>query len=91
MTAYRFSRPAALCLAIAAGLVATVGSASAQAVNPQRDCQTVLTCNFSKGGSYRGCLSSYSCRACEFITVRCRGGLRGRVCREMRCNWGATS
>ena len=23
-------------------------------VNPQRDCQTLLTCNYKKGGSYRG-------------------------------------
>ena len=28
-------------------------------INPQRDCQTIRTCNFRKGGSYRGCLSSY--------------------------------
>ena len=41
------------------------------AIKPQRDCQTLLTCNYKKGGSYRGCLSSYSCRRCEFVTAKC--------------------
>jgi hypothetical protein len=76
-------------LIVAAALaLAWATPASAQAAGPQRNCQTVLTCNFAKGGSYRGCLSSYSCRQCGFVAVRCRGG-RGRVCREMRCDWGA--
>lgn len=58
-------------------------------VNPQRDCQSVVTCQFARGGSYRGCLSSYSCRTCAFVTAKCKiTGSRGQVCREMRCNWG---
>jgi hypothetical protein len=57
-------------------------------VNPGRDCQTLLTCRYSKGGSYRGCLSSYSCRVCQFVPARCQIGGRGRNCRELRCNWG---
>jgi hypothetical protein len=36
-------------------------------LNPGRDCQTITTCRFQKGGSYRGCLSSYSCRVCKFV------------------------
>ncbi|MGB4867021.1 MAG: hypothetical protein WBP38_14105 [Hyphomicrobium sp.] len=60
------------------------------AINPQRDCQTVLTCNYSKKGSYRGCLSSYSCRTCRFVTAKCSiAGSAGKVCRELRCGWGA--
>lgn len=60
------------------------------AINPNRDCQTLLTCNYAKGGRYRGCVSSYSCRNCEFVTAKCSiGGSRGKVCRELRCGWGA--
>lgn len=55
-------------------------------INPQRDCQTIRTCNFRRGGSYRGCLSSYSCRVCRFVRVTCKGG-RG-VCEKLRCSWG---
>jgi hypothetical protein len=57
-------------------------------INPQRDCQTVRTCNFRRGGSYRGCLSSYSCRVCRFVRVSCSGG---RTCSIMRCGWGGVS
>ena len=49
-------------------LVWAASSAMAQLVPPgasQRDCQTIRTCNFARGGSYRGCLSSYSCRVCR--------------------------
>jgi hypothetical protein len=57
--------------------------------NPQRDCQTIRTCNFRKGGSYRGCLSSYSCRVCRFVKVSC--GLPGKTCEKLRCGWGGVS
>lgn len=59
------------------------------AINPNRDCQTVLTCNFARGGVYRGCLSSYTCRQCRFVTARCRVGGRAGTCRKLQCNWGA--
>ena len=60
------------CLFVLVGcsLLAWAGSAMAQIVPPgasQRDCQTIRTCNFARGGSYRGCLSSYSCRVCRLI------------------------
>jgi hypothetical protein len=58
-------------------------------INPGRDCQTVRTCNFRKGGSYRGCLSSYSCRVCRFVQVGCKNG-RG-TCQRLRCGWGGVS
>jgi hypothetical protein len=60
-------------------------------LNPQRDCQTIRTCNFRRGGSYRGCLSSYSCRVCRFVRTSCRGLGRGKVCRKLRCTWGGIS
>jgi hypothetical protein len=57
-------------------------------VNPGRDCQTITTCQFTKGGSYRGCLSSYSCRVCRFEASTCVvGGVRKR-CHKSVCTWG---
>lgn len=79
---------------VAVGAFATADMATAQQgpgglINPQRDCHTVVTCNFRRGGSYRGCLSSYSCRVCRTVASRCRdGGRRGRVCHYVRCGWG---
>jgi len=57
-------------------------------INPQRDCQTILTCNFRRGGSFRGCVSSYSCRVCRFVPASCRGMGRRKKCRRLRCTWG---
>ena len=58
-------------------------------LNPNKDCQALLTCRFTRGGIYRGCLSSYSCRVCRMVTASCRvGGGPRRVCQELRCNWG---
>jgi hypothetical protein len=57
-------------------------------INPQRDCQTIRSCNFAPGGSYRGCVSSYSCKVCRFVKVACKNG-RGKVCERLRCGWGA--
>jgi len=60
-------------------------------VNLERDCQSIRSCNFRRGGSYRGCISSYSCRTCRLVAARCTIGGAGnaRACREMRCTWGA--
>jgi hypothetical protein len=71
-----------------------IGAARAQEgpgglINPQRDCQTIRTCNFRRGGSYRGCLSSYSCRVCRFVRVSCRGA--AGTCQMLRCGWGGIS
>lgn len=81
-------------IAMVGGLLAGGAPASAQEgpgglINPQRDCQTILTCNFRRNGSYRGCLSSYSCRACRFVPARCSVGSRRRTCHQVRCGWGA--
>lgn len=59
-------------------------------INPGRDCKSITTCNFKRTGSYRGCLSSYSCRVCEFQPARCSiGGARAKVCERLVCRWGA--
>jgi hypothetical protein len=57
-------------------------------VEPNRDCQTLLTCRFTRGGLYRGCLSSYSCRVCSLVATRCRIDATNRVCRQLLCTWG---
>ena len=56
-------------------------------VNSGRDCQTLRTCNFTRNGQPRGCLSSYTCRTCKMVPVKCN--IAGRtVCREFICSWG---
>jgi hypothetical protein len=57
-------------------------------INPNRDCQTLLTCRFTRGGIYRGCLSSYSCRICRLVAAPCSIGPGSRVCHRMQCTWG---
>ncbi len=87
----------ALSLWVSAGLAAALltlalGSApvvaqQAVGIDPGRDCQTVRTCNFSRTGRVRGCLSSYTCRTCRLVTARC--SLAGRTrCQEVVCTWG---
>jgi len=79
-------------LALLAG--STLGWLTAEAtaqpvgVDPGRDCQTLLTCSFTRGGLYRGCLSSYSCRVCNLVPTRCRLDPGSRVCQQLRCTWG---
>jgi hypothetical protein len=63
--------------------------AQATASDANRDCQTIRRCNFSRTGSFRGCISAYSCRSCRLIPARCTIGNRSANCRQMRCNWGA--
>jgi hypothetical protein len=65
------------------------GVADAQVTSPQgRDCQTVRTCNFARGGTFRGCLSSYTCRTCRLQSVSRNCNLAGGRCQEMVCRWG---
>jgi hypothetical protein len=83
---------AGLTLLISAAAL-TAGSGLAQegpggSINPGRDCQTITTCNYSKGGSYRGCLSSYSCRVCRFVASNCTIGGTHKKCYQSRCTWG---
>jgi hypothetical protein len=77
-------------LLIAGGLLAWAPATAQQIVptpDPQRDCQTVRTCNFSRTGAVRGCLSSYTCRTCRTVRVRC--SLPGqRRCEKLVCGWG---
>jgi hypothetical protein len=47
-------------------------------------CTVVRSCNFSRRAAVRGCLSSYSCRRCDFVK-RCASGRCEYV---SRCGWG---
>ena len=68
---------AALAMSIA---LANYAFAQATGAPPsQPDCQTIRTCNFSRGASVRGCLSSYSCRTCRFVP-RCQTISGKRLC-----------
>jgi hypothetical protein len=87
-------RLALLAFVLVSALAALPGTSVAQVgpggiLNPQRDCQTIRTCNYRRGGSYRGCLSTYSCRVCRFVASSCRGmGSGRRYCQKLRCTWG---
>jgi hypothetical protein len=78
-------------LALAAcGVASFAGGALSQpAPGPsQRDCQVVRACQFARGGTYRGCLSSYTCRVCRFVREPCFIDGSRRVCQRLRCTWG---
>jgi hypothetical protein len=70
------------------GLAPWAAEAQVGGLNPNRDCQTLLTCQYTRGGLYRGCLSSYSCRVCRLVPAPCSIGAGSRVCHRMRCTWG---
>jgi hypothetical protein len=65
-----------------------VATAQAQTANQDRYCQTLRNCNFSKNGSFRGCVSSYSCRSCRLVTAKCSVGTVSGACRKLACDWG---
>jgi hypothetical protein len=56
--------------------------------DPQRDCQTIRNCQYAKGGAFRGCVSSYSCRICRFVPARCSVGNVSGTCRRLACDRG---
>ena len=89
----RGSRSRVLGIVAAAGiagfwLAMPASAQQASGINPQRDCQTVRTCNFARNGEVRGCLSSYTCRTCRLVKARCSIGPRDGKCQEMVCSWG---
>jgi hypothetical protein len=90
LSAMNYARRWGLALAAAGLLALGAGEALAQPVglDPGRDCQTIRTCNFGRGGVYRGCLSSYSCRRCRFVPANCTVDGQRRVCQQMKCTWG---
>lgn len=79
-------------LLLVMSVTAPVSAQEATGTDPRnRHCQTLLTCNYTRGGVYRGCLSSYTCRTCRPQPVRCSASdiASGRTrCTELVCSWG---
>ena len=65
--------------------------ARAAGIDAGKDCHVILSCNFRRGASVRGCLSSYSCRQCQFVShsVVSVDGLRRKEWHSV-CEWGAS-
>jgi len=65
--------------------------AAAAGLEVGKDCHVILTCNFRRNASVRGCLSSYSCRQCSFVrrSVVSIDGVRRSEWRSS-CDWGAS-
>jgi len=72
-------------------LTAPAPLASAAGLEAGKDCHVILTCNFRRNASVRGCLSSYSCRQCSFVrrSVVSIDGIRRSEWRSS-CDWGAS-
>ena len=68
--------------------LSVAASAQPAGLNSGRDCQTIRTCNFARNGTYRGCLSSYSCRVCRFVRSNCTVDGSRKVCQQLKCTWG---
>jgi hypothetical protein len=60
-------------------------------VDPGKDCHFIRKCNYQRGGVYRGCISAYSCRQCQFVASNCTIDGQRKVCRQLRCGWGAAT
>ncbi|MDX2258866.1 MAG: hypothetical protein NW205_08115 [Hyphomicrobiaceae bacterium] len=92
-TSMHGARRALMAALVMAGGLLPLSPASAQegpggAINPGRDCKTIRTCNYARGGSYLGCVSSYSCRVCRFVPSRCDIDGSRRSCQRLSCSWG---
>jgi hypothetical protein len=78
--------PIFMVMALALGAGAVGSGAMAQPTAQGRDCQTILKCQYKKGSSWRGCISSYSCRTCNTVPAR---SIRGKRTYAFACGWGA--
>ena len=77
-----------LMLATAMSAASVVHAQAGPAFSDQQRCMTIRKCQYQRGGSFRGCISTYSCRVCRFVEAKCDIGGRTQNCREMRCSWG---
>jgi len=65
-----------------------VQAGAVEAIDSNRHCQTVRECRFARGAKFRGCISAYSCRTCQFVPAPCTISGRERTCQRLRCHWG---
>ena len=77
-------------LALLAIFALSGGDVRAQPTGPDigKDCTTVRSCNFGRGGAYRGCISAFSCKHCRFVSAPCTVDGQRKVCQRLRCGWG---
>jgi hypothetical protein len=63
----------------------------APGIDAGRDCQTIRRCNFTKTGTFRGCISAYSCRTCKIERANCTfdAGAGRKTCNTLSCSWGS--
>jgi hypothetical protein len=88
--AVKASGLAALALfALTAGGLGNSAPAVAQGLASGKFCTVVRSCNFKRGAAVRGCLSSYSCRQCDFRRKVRRAD--GRIEWRSTCDWGPGS
>lgn len=80
LSASAMAAPLSLALAMPEASIVQVKSGLAAG----KLCAVVRGCNFSRRAAVRGCLSSYSCRQCDFVK-RCANGRCEYV---SRCGWG---
>lgn len=90
-TSLRAARRLALAMVGVATALLMTGPADAQSPGLQmgRECQSIRTCRFTMGGSYRGCISAYVCRTCRPVRARCAIGAQSGNCHRLVCTWGA--
>jgi hypothetical protein len=90
-----FPKFALVSLALVVATTVAQVQAQAQAAAPGsdagRDCQTVRRCNFTKTGTFRGCVSAYSCRTCKVERTNCTfyAGPGRKTCNTLTCSWGS--
>jgi hypothetical protein len=86
----RTAQTSILALIACGMMILAAGQARAQpaGLSAGRDCQVIRACNYGRGGPYRGCISTYTCRVCRFVPARCSVEGTQRVCQRMRCTWG---
>ena len=78
-------------LSLAAVSATTHAQSVAPGIDAGRDCQTIRRCNFTKVGTFRGCISAYSCRTCRIDRANCTfdAGTGRKSCSALTCSWGS--
>lgn len=86
----RIARTATLIAFALAFLALGTSHAPAQpaGLNPQKDCQTIRTCRFDRGGDEPAHATRIGRQAAAIGTAPCHIDVGRRVCQRMVCSWG---
>jgi hypothetical protein len=87
----RICKLALVPLALLIGATQVQAQAVAPGIDAGRDCQTIRRCNFTRTGTFRGCISAYSCRTCRIERSACAfdAGPGRKSCSTLACSWGS--